>query len=167
MKLYNIFEQVILEAVTRKDISQAIDGDFTENGEFYINRYDIEYDGDENNADDGGSGGSNQYIDDLNFTIISKIAISAPDVSPDNVPFEQSQLVSKMRDDIKKRFSSPAYMCDQREAREEIVFKPRTLRYIRSRNRIEIEENKYSTFRLECDFVVKYELENRDMACGF
>ena len=115
--------------------------------------------GDENNVDDIGGLGSNQYIDDLNFTITCKVAISDPDVSPENVSFEQSQLVSNMRDDIKKRFSSPAYMCDQRQLRPEIVFKARTLRYLRSRSRIETEEGKFSTFRLECDIVVKYESE--------
>ena len=50
MKLYNIFEGLILEAVSTPQAIKAIKGGTSNNGKWYINRYDITYDGDGNTA---------------------------------------------------------------------------------------------------------------------
>ena len=105
--------------------------------------------GNETNVDDGGGIGSGEYIDDANFTITGKVALAGADVRASDVPYEEELAVARALDDIKTRYDSKGYLCDN-------GLSAKSLKYLGSDTLDKEDEQKYTTMRIECNFNLKY-----------
>jgi len=105
--------------------------------------------GAETNVDDRGGVGSWEYIDDANFTVTGKVCLSGANVPASEVAYEEQLAISRALDDIKTRYDSEGYLCAN-------GLSARQLKYLGSDVLDKIDEQKYTTMRIECNFNLKY-----------
>lgn len=111
---------------------------------------------DEENVDDVGAIGSDEYIDDQFVIMTAKVAIGG-DIDPQELTYEQQNILERAKRDIKNSFSSGAYLCDQIKLRpSEFDVYDTQLKYVRSRYQLEEVESKFSIMRIICTFRLKY-----------
>jgi hypothetical protein len=103
----------------------------------------------ENNTNQNGGIGSGQYIDDAIVMVTGKVNMAGTNVRGYDVEVETKKAYTKALDDIKTRYDSPKYLCQNELDCRGLMYQSGEIVKIS-------EEGKFRSMRVECLFLVKY-----------
>ena len=103
----------------------------------------------ETNTNKNGGIGSGQYIDDAIVEITGKVNLEEADVRASEVTRKTKQQFTKALDDIKTRYDSPKYLCNNGADCRGLIYQGCEFEQV-------IKEGKFRSMRVKCRFLVKY-----------
>ena len=160
-----LIEDIMYEMVDQMTIANGFnfdwvvvgDGD-TRTGNRTGGSITIDFDS-ETNTNSSGGVGSAQYIDDARVYITGKVNLSGSDVRGNDVTRLTKREYTKALDDIKTRYDSPRYLCNNGADCRGLIYQG--CEFIKMER-----EGKFRSLRVRCEFLVKYVTE-RKLLDGF
>lgn len=102
---------------------------------------------DEDNVDDLGGIGSNEYMDNADVEMYLDVTIPNGDYNASDTVYEEQLAMSRAIDDVKHRYSSNSELCDARV--QSFLYQGADVQTIQ-------EEDAFSTQRATCRFAMLY-----------